>query len=208
MSLTQTFTTAAITASQLRIPVNSTATGFPLVGTAGARQLMWIDNEKMLITGVPVAGMVDVAMRGYDNSVAAPHGTRATVLTSATPADFQSPAPGQFTSPSLTTDDTVTLGADTTVFPANKSVVYYITKPSACAIILDPTLVPDAVSTTITFVSLSAFQHTVTYTPGFSATGTASDVATFAGNVGDTLTVQVQAGGIITTSGLLNVTLS
>lgn len=209
MSLTQTYTTAAITASQLRIPVNSTATGFPLVGAAGARQLMWIDNEKMLIVGVPVAGMVDVAMRGYDNSAAVAHGIRATVLTSATPADFQSAAPGQLTSPFPSTDDAVSIGADATVYPTNKSTIYYITKASACAIILDATVAPDAVGTTLTFVAMTAFAHTVSYTPGFSGgTATASDLATFAGNIGDTLTVQVQSGGIITTAGLINVTLS
>ncbi len=207
MSLTQTFTTAAISASQLRIPVNSTAVGFPAVGSAGIRQLMWIDNEKMLVVGVPMAGVVDVAMRGYDNSVAAPHGIRAVVLTSPTFADFQGAAPGELTSPAVFEDDLVSLGADGTVFPPLKNTQYMITKASACAITIDPTAVPDAVGTKMTFISTTAFPHTVTYAPGFSGTTTASDVATFAGNIGDTLSAEILAGGLIAVQAVNNVTI-
>lgn len=207
MALTQTYTTAAITAGQLRIPVNSTS-GFPAVGSAGVRQLVWIDNEKMLCIGVPVAGMIDVAMRGYDNSAAVAHNTRATVLTSATPSDFASPAPGRLTQPSNEEADLVSIGSDMTIFMPLKDTKYTITKATAAAIVLDPTLVPDAIGKWLTFISNVAAAHTITYTPGFNGDTTASDTATFNAAIGATLTLQVSSTGLITINAVNGVTIT
>jgi len=59
----------------------------------------------------------------------------------------------------------------------------------------------------LTILALTANAHTVTYsTTGFNSAGTAGDVATFGGAVGDAMTIRAVAGVWYTVS-LLNVTL-
>lgn len=206
MPLTQTTTAAAITASQLRIPVTSTATGFPAVGVAGQRQQVMIDSEKMLCVQVPFPGFIDVAMRGYDGSVAVAHDVLAPVSTSAVPQDFANPAPGQFVNPSENMPDQVTLGQDQAITIPTRPTVYTITKASAIALTI-ASGTPANAGVTLTFIAGTAFAHTLVYTPGFLGDTTASDTLTFGSKVGASVTVQVQPTGLLAAIALATVTL-
>lgn len=197
MALTQTSLSAAITPSQLRIPISSTATGFPQVGTQGIRQLVQVDVEKMLMVGVPAAGFIDVAMRGYDNSAPVAHDVLAPVFTSANPSDFAQAVPGQTTMPTGDTVDQVTIGQDTTfVSLPNEDTVYNIAKASAAAIVL-PASALGAPGVRYTFISAFAAAHTITYAPGFFGDTTASDVATFPVKTGASLVLEVLPSGAL-----------
>src|SRR5258708_36022421 len=108
MALTRTFLSAAIKASDLLIPVSSTAIGYPPVATiVNPSQPVQIDNEIMFLVQVPVANQLLVRSRGSDGQVAIAHDVNAPVVTSATIADFQTLAPGQSTLHPLTAPDNV-----------------------------------------------------------------------------------------------------
>lgn len=195
MSLFRTSTSAAVTAGQTRIGVGDTS-GFPAVGSAFQPQLMMIDGEKMLCRGVPMTGMVDVIMRGYDGSVAVAHDILASVVTSSSAGDFNNPAAGQAVDRPPTVDDQVTLGQDQTLTVPAKNTTYTITKASAAAITLGSGTSAQA-GITLTFISLTAFAHVLTYTPGFAANTTLSDTATFTAAVGVVFVAQVLPNGTL-----------
>lgn len=206
MSLTRTTTTAAITASQLTIPVTDTSQGFPAVGTVAANQPMYIDGELMFITGVPVAGMVTVRGRGTEG-VASTHDILASVVTSSTPSDFPGLAAGQTIQRPLLSDDQVTLGQDATVSVPSKNTTYTITKATAAALTLAGGT-PAQSGITMTFIAATAQAHVLTYTAGFNADTTASDVATFGSKIGASLVIQVSATGALVVLGTSNVTVA
>lgn len=209
MAATQTSLSAAITANQLTIPLTSTLTGFPAVG-AIVNQPMLIDGEWMYLKQVLIGatpGLVQVARRGSDGTVAAAHDILAQVVTSAVASDFPAVPAGQVVNRPPTVDDTVTIGQDLTltVLPS-RNTTYYIMKGSAAAIVL-PSGTPAQIGVVLSFVSMTAFAHTVTYTPGFYGNTTASDVATLTATVGSTIDVEVSVNGLLVTFGGQNVSI-
>lgn len=196
MALTNTTLSSACGASDLTLAVTSTSSGFPAVGAySSPAQMMRIDGEDMLIQVVPISGTVKVMQRGYNGTVAAPHEALAVITTSATPGDFQDPAPGVSINKPASADDIVTLGVDTTftaygTAPTSttlplpvKDTTYVITKATAASITLI-TATAAQMGVQLTFISGTAQAHTVTYTPGFLGDTTSSDVATSSAKVG------------------------
>lgn len=216
MALTNTTLSAACAASDLTLSVTSTSSGFPAVGVyASPAQLLRVDGEDMLIQVVPVAGTVKVMQRGYNGTMAKAHVALSVVSTSSDPQDFNAPGSGTDVNRPPNVDNLVTLGVDTTFtatgtaatsttqpYPV-KNTTYYINKASACAVTLiatgATTPAPSAASAGVklTFVSLTAAAHTVTYGPGFNGNTTTSDVATSNSLAGATLELQIGPTGLI-----------
>lgn len=215
MALTNTTLSAACTASDLSLAVTST-TGFPAVGTySSPAQMMRVDGEDVLIQVVPSSGTVKVMQRGYNGTAARAHEALSVVSTSSDPQDFNSPGAGADVNRPPYVDNIVTLGVDTTFTatgtPATattqpypvKNTTYYLNKAGACAVALiatgATTPAPSAASAGVkmTFISLTAQAHTVTYGPGFNGNTTTSDVATSNSLVGATLELQIGPTGLI-----------
>lgn len=215
MALTAFTVTNAISASELGPFAVSSTTGFPAVGTyASPPQMMRVDGEDMLVQVVPISGQVKVMQRGYNGSAAVPHEALSRGLTSSDPQDFNQPGPGQDVSRPPNVDEIVSLGVDTTFtatgtaptattqpYPV-KNTTYYLTKAGVCAVALiasgtTPAPSPASAGVKMTFVSLTANAHTVTYAPGFNGNTTTSDVATAVNLVGATLELQIGPTGLI-----------
>ncbi len=215
MALTNTTTSAAVSATTLTIPVVSTSAGFPAVGVYSSRQLMRIDGEDMLINYVPVANTVKVLQRGYNGTAAVAHDTLAIVSTSSDVSDFLPVPVGAVNSRPPYVDDIVYLGQNTTFTAAGtavgaatqpfpvKNTTYIITKASAASIILiatgetTPTFSAASIGLMMTFIAGTAAAHTVTYGPGFDGDTTTSDVATCNSKVGAALLVKVGHNGLL-----------
>ncbi len=216
MALTAFTVTNAINASELGPFAVSSTTGFPAVGTyASPAQMMRVDGEDMLIQVVPISGIVKVMQRGYNGTQARPHEALSRGITSSDPQDFNAPGAGQVVSRPPDVDALVSLGVDTTFTatgtPATattqpypvKNTTYYLTKAGVCAVTLigvgATTPAPSAASAGVklTFVSLTANAHTVTYGPGFNGNTTTSDIATAVNLVGATLELQIGPTGLI-----------
>ena len=196
MPLTVVSLAAACTSGDLRLNVGNTTSGFPAVGTINANQPMKVDQEFMFITGVPAVGIVTVRGRGSEGTFAVAHDVLAKVLTSANINDFPSPGSPLESQNTPAVDNEVTLGQDQTVTPPNVSTTYYITKATAAAITLLSGS-PAQAGTVLTFVSMTAVQHTITYTPGFNANTTLSDVVTFSGSIGSSFMCAVLPDGTL-----------
>ncbi len=217
MALTNTTLSAACSASDLQLAVTSTASGFPAVGTySSPAQMMRVDGEDMLIQVVPASGYVKVMQRGYNGTAARAHEALSIISTSSDPQDFQNPGSGQVVSRPPEVDTLVTLGVDTTFTatgtPATsttqpwpvKNTTYYLNKAGILATTLIATSAttpaPSAASAGVkmTFISLTANAHTVTYGPGVNGNTGTSDVATSNGLVGATLELQIGPTGLVT----------
>ena len=216
MALTNTTLAAACGAADLQLAITSTSSGFPAVGTyASPAQMMRIHGEDMLIQVVPASGFVKVMQRGYNGTVAVPHEALSVVSTSSDPQDFLTAPVGGTVSRPPYVDDLVTLGVDTTFtatgtvatattqpYPT-KNTTYYLNKAGVLAVTLiatgATTPAPSAASAGVkmTFVSLTANAHTVTYGPGFNGNTTTSDVATSNGLVGATIEFLIGPTGLI-----------
>lgn len=207
MAITSTTLSAAITAGQTRLPITSTATGFPAVGSFGQRQRMTIDGEDMLIVGVPFAGAVDVIMRGYNGSPAKAHDVLSNVFTSANDQDFAALGAGQIVSRPPFVDDIVTVGIDQTISVPLKNTTYLLNKATALAVTLTSGTAAQ-MGIRMTFINQSAQAHVLTYTPGFNANLTSSDLATFTAIVGAALLIEVSATGLLTALANPNVTIA
>ncbi len=215
MALTNTTTSAVVSASDVFVKVTSTSSGFPAVGVIGSKQVMRIDGEDMLIDVVPASGLVKVLQRGFHGTVAVPHDLLAIVSTSSNNQDFlQQPYGSDVPRPPYV-DDIVYIGEDTVFAAAGttasagvqpypvKNTTYIITKASAAAITYiatgATTPAPSAASIGVrmTWINGTAAAHTVTYGPGFDGNTTTSDVATSNGLVGATLVVIVGHNGLL-----------
>lgn len=195
MALIVTTLNAACGAGDLRLNIN-TANGFPPVGTVQANQPMKIDQEFMFCTGVPVSGTVTVRGRGSEGTFAVAHDVNAKVLTSAFINDFSQPASPLESTNTPAVDNEVTLGQDQTIVVPNVSTTFYITKATAAALTISNGL-PSQAGVILTFVSMTAVQHTLTYLPGFNANTTLSDVVTFSGAIGSSFVCAVLPDGTL-----------
>ncbi len=216
MALTNFTVTNAIGTSDLGPFAVSSTSGFPAVGTyATPAQQMRVDGEDMLVQVVPASGLVKVMQRGYNGTVAAHHEALSAGVTSSDPQDFNTPGSGQVVNRPPEVDRLVTLGVSTTFtatgtaptattqpYPV-KNTTYYLNKAGVLAVELiatgATTPAPSAASAGVkmTFISLTANAHTVTYGPGFNGNTTTSDVATSNGLVGATLELQIGPTGLI-----------
>lgn len=209
MALIQTTLAASVTASQLTLPLTSTLiSGFPPVGQP-VNMPYQLDAEFGFIKSVLVAGtpgLVQVARRGSEGSIAVAHDILATIVTSQNPADFPANPAGSTVMRPPDADEVVTLGQDQTITVQPGITNYQIAKATVAAITISPTVTPANVGAVLNFVSLTAAAHAITYVPGFNATTTASDTITFGGKIGDAVSVMVMANGTLTVLSSTNVT--
>lgn len=182
MSLTVTSLNGAVTqgATQVRL----TAFTNPSSGGIGARTLLLVDDEQMLVTDASLSPVVQVA-RGYNGTLATAHGTLAPVTYGLT-SDFTQTVGAVAPAPAYS------YGADATITNPTVDATIYITKATAAALTLtDPAA--DQVNTVV-FVSLTAAAHTITYATGFYDNTTTSDVATFPATAGAAFTIVARSG--------------
>lgn len=193
MALAQTTLTAAVTASQLTLPVASIA-AFPPVGTKFVNQPVLIDAEYMFCVGVNATSIV-VRGRGSEGTAAAAHDVLAAVVTSALPGDFPAVMAGQTTPIDVTEDNVITMGADGAIVVPVSDTVININKGSAAALTLAaPAIASNGVTLRIT--SQTAFAHVVTATAliADAVSGSPHGIATFAAFKGSTLTLVAENG--------------
>lgn len=211
MAFTTTTLAAACSASELQLTcTDTTGAGFPAVGAAPVNQPLQIDGEIMFLVSTlskATPGVIKVARRGSEGTYAVAHDILAPVRTSATPGDFSQPSTPAIGDITPAVDANVTLGQDQAIVPPLVSTTYYITKASAAALtITGPANAQPG--TRLTFISQTAFAHTLTYTPGFGNSTTATDVATFSATLPAVLVVEVGANGQLWAVSTLGVTIA
>ena len=193
MALQQTTLTAAITPSQLVLPVASLA-AFPPIGTKFVNQCVLIDGEYMWCVGVQTGAIV-VRCRGSEGTAAAAHDALAQVITSAVPGDFPMNGPQQVTPIAVDADAVVTVGADGAIPVPLIDTVVNINKGSAAALTLAaPSLASNGVRLTLT--SQTAFAHVVTATAllADAVSGSPHTTATFAAFKGASINLIAENG--------------
>lgn len=203
MAITQTYLTAALTATGLTMTVNS-GTGFPTSGgsTPSSNYLVRIDKEFMLATLQPTSGVITLAQRGYNGTAAAAHDVLAKVEVSSAPGDFAGPSAGNDVSLPPSAPNQQTLGQDTTFTSAqvaawgNQPQSFAITKATAAAIVLvAPNKSQDGL--VLTFTSLTDATHAITATSLLANAGAASPYTTATvanAKAGGGLVLQAQNG--------------
>jgi hypothetical protein len=182
MAATYTTLAAAAALGDQSLQVTS-ATGF------ATGNLIQVDSEFMVQTGAAVGTVIPVRRGGQNATAQQAHRLLAPVLTGL-PSDFPLPQPGHATNPSgINKKSIVSYGADGAIVPPTHDTVVFLDKATAAAMTLEspPAGTPDGVEVTI--YSNTAAAHTVTYTPGFNANTTTSDVATFAATKGNSITI-------------------
>lgn len=203
MAITQTFITADLSATSLTMTVSS-GTGFPTAGATPVTPgyLVRIDKEYMLAVQQPVAGIIKLAMRGYNGTAAAVHDLLAKVEVSSVGGDFAAPAPGNVTDlpPYLPAQETI--GEDKTFTAAevaawgNQPRQFAFLKATAATIVLvAPSKAQDGL--VVTFTSLVAVLNVITATGLLANGATASPYTTATGadsKIGATIQLQAQNG--------------
>lgn len=200
MALAQTTTSAAVGINDLVIPVTS-ATGF------AAGSVLRVDNEFMIVDKSYVSGTnIPVYRRGDLGSQQVAHISLA-VATVGVAGDWPAGNVASVAQVDPSRWDVVTIGADVTIVFPNKDTVYLIRKATAAAITLSAPATKGTVNVQARFFSETAAAHVVTYTPGFYADTTSSDLATFAAKAGASATFATYGGALIGVVALANVTL-
>lgn len=184
MALTSTTLVGAITADATTVQLTS-ATGV----TAGYIGKM--GSEYVKIQGI--TGTMATISRGYHGTKALAHAALSG-FTHGPASDFPAermPAPESY---SYSVDGAVTIAPG----------LHKIYKAGVCALTLAaPSAAYDDLE--LTFVSRYAAAHTITYTAGFAGNTTSSDVLTFGGAVGDSVTL-VAVDGVWAIKAAYNVT--
>lgn len=200
MAVVQTTLSAAVGVNDLIMPVTS-ATGI------SAGFTMRVDNEFMLVTRDYVSGTnIPVNRRGDLGSQQVAHALLADVSIGAQ-GDWPPGNVATYAQVQPDNWDMVTIGADATVVFPNKDTIYMIRKATAAAITLSPPATKGTSGVTARFFSETAAAHVITYTPGFYADTTSSDLATFAAKAGASASFQTYGGALIGVAALANVTL-
>lgn len=192
MALTRTSLSAACGASDTTLAITSTSSGFPAVGAYSTpTQVMQIDNEKMLIVVVPVAGTVKVAQRGYDGTIAVAHDILAPVVTSSAASDFSGDPWGAVDSRPPYVDDIVAIGQNGAISVPLKNTTYLLTKATALAstTLSAPSKDQDGLRLTLTSQTAAAHVITATALLGDGVSGSPHTTATFAAFIGASLTL-------------------
>jgi len=198
MAATTTTLAAAVAVNDQTIQVTS-ATGF------AAGNLILVDGEYMTQIAAASGTVVPVRRASLGGSVQRAHAILASVLTGL-PSDFPRGEPGATSNPRVPSKARVSHGVDGAIVPPVSDTIVFIDKATAAALTLESPAAgtPDGVEVTI--YSNTAAAHTVTYTPGFNANTTSSDVATFAATKGNSMTI-LSAKGLWGIKSLAGVTL-
>lgn len=188
MALTATTLNGAITAGQTRIRVSAFTN--PATTPISYPVQALVDGEMMLVTDTtlsPSLGVARAAMGTTESSgQAVPHNTLAPVIYGLS-TDFTNVNPA-----SIAAAYVQTYSVNSTITNPTVNAVVYINKAGVCALTLtDPAIDQQ---NTVTFVSLTANAHTITYATGFYGNTTTSDVATFPATAGASFTIVAQGG--------------
>lgn len=193
MALQQTTLTAAITASQLTLPV-AAITAFPAVGTRFVNQPVLIDAEYMFCVGVNATSIV-VRGRGSEGTAAAAHDNLAAVITSAVPGDFPVAAAGQVTPIDAAEDTVITVTTDGAIAVPQSDTVININKATALAgTLAAPSLASNGVTVKLTSQTAAAHIITATTLIADAVTGSPHTTLTFAAFKGATITLVAENG--------------
>lgn len=187
MALTTPTTLAAAMTVNDQVASVTSATGL-LAG-----QVVRIDNEYMRIAPSYVSGTaIPVMLRGDLGSQVIAHTILAPVVAGLY-ADLPDLEQRELVPIPSDVPNIVTISVDSTPTVPTTNTTYFIDKATACAITL---AAPSAAinGTIVRFFSTTAAAHTVTYTAGFHANTTSSDVATFAATAGQCLTIMAYNG--------------
>lgn len=185
MAITNTTLSAALSATGTRISVAS-ATG----ATVG--QSVRIEDEYAIVQAIS-GTTIDIKHRGDRATIANAHTTGATVSFFASEADLALPGPRQRDGFQNNTWIQESIAADGAISIPTQDTILYVTKATAAALTL---AAPgkDSDGVWLHIISRTAAAHTVTYTPGFQADTTTSDVATFAAKAGANLLLRAVQG--------------
>ncbi len=182
---TATTLAAACSATDQFINVTS-ATG------AAVGQVWRVESEFMIQIAAASGTVIPVARRGYNNSAVMAHAILAPVENGLV-IDFPDPAPGQVSNPATFEKKIVGYGASGAITPPVYNTLIFLNKATAGVMTLEaPSAACDGMEVTI--FSTTAAAHTVTYTAGFYADTTSSDVATFAAKAGASMTIIAYKG--------------
>lgn len=203
---TPTTLAAAMAAGDLACTVTS-ASGL------AAGQFLRIDKEFMIIDRSYVSGTrVPVYRRGDQGSRQVAHQVLAPVV-SGLFSDLPDLPTAQDSQTNPQPPQLAAIGVDTTLSDTSspplpiQATIFEITKASACAITLPAPSAGAPDGMLVTFLSHTAAAHTVTYTAGFYADSTSSDVATFAAKAGASMTI-IKYKGAWGVYALANVTIA
>lgn len=186
MSLTVTSLNGAVTQGSDRVVL--TAYTNPANSGIGARALLLVDGEQMLVTDATNSPTLKV-VRGYAGTLAVAHNTLAPV-TYGVSSDFTQLGVQGAGTLAVAPEATYSVNGAITVPVVDQTI--YLTKAGVAAMTLAS---PAADQTnTVRIVSLTANAHTITYTPGFYGNTTSSDVATFPATVGAVFTIVARNG--------------
>ena len=181
MALVVTSANGAISANATLVTL--TAFTNPSSGGIGPRTLMQVDGEKMLVTDASLSPTLQV-VRGFAGTLASAHNTLAPI-TYGIMSDW-SVANG------VSGAKEYSYGVSGAITVPINDCTIYLTKAGVAAMTLAG---PAADQTnTVRFVSLTANAHTITYTAGFYANTTSSDVATFPSTAGAVFTIVARNG--------------
>jgi hypothetical protein len=188
MAVTATTLSSAMTLSDDTALVTS-ATG----ATAG--QPVRIDNEWAVV--VKVTGtQIKLRSRGDQGTAAVAHNVLAPVVfTDGTAGDLADLPPTKTSAqyPGAVYDDIVAYSVNGAITPPRKNTLIVLTKAGVAAMTLaGPSKADNGI--VVTIKSSTANAHTVTYTAGFYADTTSSDVATFAAKDGASITLVADGG--------------
>lgn len=203
MAITATALSADLSATGLTMKVAS-GTGFPTAGgpPSAPGYMVRVNREKMLAVSQPVAGVIKLAMRGYDGTFAQAHDILSPVEVSALGSDFANPFPGNTVALPPYTPGMHTIGETPRVITAdevaawgNQAQVFQLIYAGATAVSLAaPSQAQDGLL--VTFTSLVAQAHVITATGllGDGASGSPEDLATFDAYIGATVVLMAQNG--------------
>ena len=149
------------------------------------KMLALVDGEWMRVTSVGLTPSIGV-VPGYRGTTAGPHGVLAPVIYGI-PSDFADNVPMGPTSLSFGVDGAITGAGGAGTVPVSDTIIY-LTKATAGAYTLAAPNIGQ--QNTLIFISMTAAAHVITMAGNPAAT----DVATFAANIGSTLTVRAENG--------------
>lgn len=183
---TPTTLAAACSATDQFINVTS-ATG------AAVGQLWRVDSEWMIQIAVASGTAIPVSRRGINGSTVQAHTILAPVVNMIY-ADMLASEPSAATNPPPWIPQVVGYGVSDAIVPPTYATTIFLNKATAAAMTLVGPSAAMADGTEVTIASTTAAAHTVTYTAGFYADTTGSDVATFAAKAGASFTIFAYKG--------------
>jgi hypothetical protein len=186
----------AITTTTLAAAIDVNANLIKVTSATGATTTGWMQVDGEFMIPVDISGTtIKVRSRGKFGGTAKPHNALAPV-SFGTAEDLNVPAPAETAQRDESDQDIQSYSVNGAVnlgLIKSPHTDILMTKAGVLALTLAaPTAAMDGY--TISFIARTANANTVTYSAGFAGTAGSSDVATFGGAIGDTLTIKAING--------------